>query len=132
MLASKLRRGGDTPLRDALRPFRCKRCGGAPRRTAIVERADGDTQYGRDRAGESSLTRKPSPKTQPIGTAPRDGSWIVVYAGAEQKPIEAHWSRTLQGWVSREWVVQYRVTEWFPGATVHTPRITDLGKVRRR
>src|SRR5690242_12499052 len=46
LLATRLRRGGNTPLCDALRPFRCKRCGGPPRIAAVVERADCSTQFG--------------------------------------------------------------------------------------
>lgn len=73
---------------------------------------------------------KPQRK-QPIGTAPRDGTWILVLAGPEQKPVQAHWSQTLQGWTSRDWVVQHMVTHWLPGAPVHAPQLADLGKRRR-
>jgi len=57
------------------------------------------------------LTR---PTYLPIETAPKDGTWILVLAGPEQNPIEVHWSPTLEGWISHEWVVQHLVTHWAP------------------
>jgi hypothetical protein len=46
LVATRLRHGNRTLLRDALRRFRCKACGGAPQYVAVIERADGNTAFG--------------------------------------------------------------------------------------
>ena len=78
------------------------------------------------------IRRPASSRKQPIDTAPRDGSWIIVLAGPKRGPVEAHWSRTFQGWASRELVVQHLVTHWMPGAEVQRLRIADFGSGARK
>jgi hypothetical protein len=69
---------------------------------------------------------------QPIDTAPRDRSWIIVLAGPKQEPVEAYWSGTFRGWARCELVVQHLVTHWMPGAEAHVPRIADFSSMARR
>jgi hypothetical protein len=48
LIAPKARHRGRTLLRDALRQFRCKGCGGPPQHVAVVERADGSAAFGQE------------------------------------------------------------------------------------
>ena len=50
------------------------------------------------------------PKTQPIETAPRDGSYVHLLYGATQQPEIARW--TEQGWQSKDGRLLHEVDVW--------------------
>ena len=62
--------------------------------------------------------RKSTKSTQPISTAPHDGTPVRVLQGRWQLPKLAYWHRGLRGWIACDdplMCVLHQVTEWVPG-----------------